>query len=149
MQSKGLAQRVVSALRRGEGRTAALNIELRHCAEGRAEISMLATSAMSNGLGTVHGGILFTLADTAFAYACNSRNVATVAQAASISFLSPGRVGERMTAKAVETATNGRSGVYGVHIMGEDGRMIAIFQGLSRSLGRSVIDMTTGDLIDG
>jgi len=102
---------------------------------------------MLNGLGTAHGGVLFTLADTVFAWACNNGNVATVAQSATICFLSPGRSGERVVAKATALAHVGRSGVYDVQLFGEDGRTIAVFQGLARSLGRPVIDITTGDLL--
>ena len=80
------------------------------------------------------------LADTAFAYACNSRNVATVAQSASILFLSPGQVGEELVAEASEDAIAGRSGAYSVAIRTRDGRPVAQFQGHSRAVGGPLID---------
>ena len=86
---------------------------------------------MLNGHGIAHGGMIFALADTAFAYACNSRNVTTVAAQASIVFLDAAREGEMLVAEAREAALAGRSGVYNVSVRGEDGRAIAEFQGLS------------------
>jgi acyl-CoA thioesterase len=83
--------------------------------------------------------MVFALADTAFAYACNSRNAKTVAAQASIVFLDAAREGERLTAEARETALAGRSGVYQVSVRGHDGRVIAEFQGYSRILGDEVI----------
>ena len=84
--------------------------------------------------------MIFSLADTAFAWACNSRNVATFAQQANISFLSPGQAGETLTADAREDGSAGRAGVYTVRVTGEDGRVVAVFQGLSRTAGGSIID---------
>ena len=94
---------------------------------------------MLNGHGNAHGGMIFALADTAFAYACNSRNVRTVAAQASIAFVEAGREGELLQAEASEQALQGRSGVYTATVRGEDGRTIAIFQGLSRSVGGPII----------
>ena len=113
---------------------------------GWARCAMVVAGDMLNGLGTAHGGMIFALADTAFAYACNSRNVRTFAQQASISFLSPGKPGETLTAEAREDAAEGRSGVYTVTVTGEDGRKVAVFQGLSRTAGGPVIeDIENGD----
>ena len=81
-----------------------------------------------------HGGYIFTLADSAFAFACNSYNQITVAQENQITYLSPGKAGERLTATANETAKTGRSGVYDVTVIGGDGRQVAVFRGLSRTL---------------
>ena len=83
--------------------------------------------------------MVFALADTAFAYACNSRNLRTVAAQASIVFLDSAREGELLTAEAREEALAGRSGVYNATVRGEDGRTIATFQGLSRSIGGALI----------
>jgi acyl-CoA thioesterase len=110
---------------------------------------MVLTPATLNGHGNAHGGMLFLLADTAFAYASNSRNIATVAQAASITFLSPGAPGELIMAEASESAAAGRSGIYDVRLTGEDGRVVAIFQGISRSLGRPALPYLQGDHQDG
>ena len=144
-----LALKVAEAMRRGEGPTALLGLELDAVGDGHATVSLTLDSRMLNGLGGAHGGILFLLADNAFAYACNSRNAATVAQSCSISFLSPGRKGERVTAEARRSGEAGRSGVYDVRVTGEGDRLIAIFQGLSRALGGPVIDPSTGDLVHG
>jgi acyl-CoA thioesterase len=84
--------------------------------------------------------MIFALADTAFAYACNSRNVTTVAAGASIVFLDAARLGDRLEAEAEEAGVKGRSGVYAVIVRAQDGRVIAHFQGLSRAVGGAVID---------
>lgn len=101
---------------------------------GRAVLSMPVQDRMLNGHGICHGGFIFTLADSAFAFACNSYNEITVGQETQATFLSPGKPGERMTASAIEQAKTGRSGVYDVTVTGEDGRKIALFRGLSRTV---------------
>ena len=123
-----------------EGTSPAWDLSLEDAGVGRARVSMVVRDDMLNGFKTAHGGMIFALADTAFAYACNSRNVMTFAQHAAISFLSPGRPGERLTADAREDAASGRTGVYTVRVTGEDGRMVAVFHGLSRSAGGPVIE---------
>jgi len=123
-----------------EGTGPAWGIEILSASPGKAAIAMTLKPKMLNGFGTAHGGVIFAFADTAFAYACNSRNIVSVAQQASISFLSPANNGEKLMAVASEEALSGRSGVYRVEVLGEDGRTIALFQGLSRSLNKPVID---------
>lgn len=123
--------------REGTGKTWGIVID--EAAEGYARIRMRLRADMTNGHGTAHGGMIFALADTAFAYACNSRNVATVAAQASIIFLSAAREGEMLVAEARERASEGRSGAYAVSVRTEDGRAIADFQGLSRTIGGPVI----------
>lgn len=118
----------------------ALGIRLDEIGRGTARMSMTVRLDMMNGHGTCHGGILFTLADTAFAYACNSYNLATVAVHCTISFLSPGRLGDRLTAIATETAVDGRDGVYDIAIKNETERTIATFRGVSRRLRDKVVD---------
>jgi acyl-CoA thioesterase len=103
-------------------------------------MSMRVRADMLNGHAIAHGGMIFALADTAFAYACNSRNENTVAQHASIAFLAPARVDDVLIAEARETSRSGRSGVYAVSVRGDDGRVIAEFTGLSRTIGGPVID---------
>lgn len=136
----GLAKRVAAAMFAREGTARAWDLTLDEAGEGFALCSMRVRGDMLNGHGSAHGGVIFALADTAFAWACNSRNVKTVAQGASISFLSPVESGERLTAEAQESALQGRSGVYDVRVTGEDGRVVAIFQGLSRAIGGAVIE---------
>jgi acyl-CoA thioesterase len=134
-----LALAVASYMRGREAGLLGGGIVLLAAGEGYAKVSLAITADMLNGLGTAHGGVIFTLADCAFAYACNSRNEAAVAQQASITFLTPGRAGETLTAEATEQAAEGRAGVYTVAVTGADGRMVAVFQGLSRSIGKPVL----------
>jgi acyl-CoA thioesterase len=122
-----------------EGTGPAWDVAIEEAREGYARISMRLRPDMLNGHGTAHGGMIFALADTAFAYACNSRNAKTVAAQASIVFLDSARVGEMLVAEARETALAGRSGVYHVAVRGEDGRAVAEFQGYSRTVGGPVI----------
>jgi len=117
----------------------AAGVEIVEAARGRARARLTVRRDMVNGHAIAHGGYLFLLADTAFAYACNSRNVRSVAAQASVVFLDRAREGEVLVAEAKEQALVGRSGVYNVSVRTEDGRAIAEFQGFSRSLGGPVI----------
>jgi acyl-CoA thioesterase len=103
-------------------------------APGQATMTMAVRPEHLNGHGICHGGYIFTLADTAFAYACNSHNKLVVAQENTITYLSPGRKDEVLTATAQEVHLAGRSGVYDVAVTGEDGRKVALFRGLSRQI---------------
>lgn len=138
------AQAVADRFQAGEGPTRVFGITLDDIGAGLATISMVLGDEALNGFGAAHGGVIFTLADTAFAYACNSRNVATVAQSATIAFLSPGRAGERIVAVATEIAVVGRSGTYQVIVSGDDDRVIATFQGVSRATGGTVLNQDQG-----
>ncbi|MBV8688460.1 MAG: hydroxyphenylacetyl-CoA thioesterase PaaI [Alphaproteobacteria bacterium] len=121
-----------------EGTGPAWNLELEEAREGYARVAMRIRADMLNGHGTAHGGMIFALADSAFAYACNSRNLRTVAAQASIVFLAPAREGDVLVAEARERSLAGRSGVYDVSVRTEDGRAIAEFTGFSRSVGGEV-----------
>jgi acyl-CoA thioesterase len=134
-----LADRIARAMLAAEGTGPAWDLEIEEAREGYARVAMRLRADMLNGHGIAHGGMIFALADSAFAYACNGRNAKTVAAHASIAFLDAAREGERLVAEAREAALAGRSGVYNVTVRGEDGRAVAEFQGLSRSLGGSVI----------
>ncbi|HTQ12679.1 MAG TPA: hydroxyphenylacetyl-CoA thioesterase PaaI [Rhizomicrobium sp.] len=134
-----LARRVADTLRSREGTGPALGTTVEDAREGYSRVSMIVRKDMLNGKGIAHGGTIFTLADTAFAYACNSRNENTVAQSATIAFLAPGREGDRLEAEARELALAGRSGVYQVEIRNQRGEKIAIFQGLSRGIGGAIL----------
>ena len=139
-EADALARRVAEHLLSREGTGPAWGIEIEEAREGYARIAMTVRPDMLNGHAIAHGGMIFALADTAFAYACNSRNVSTVAQAASIVFLAQAKAGERLVAEAREQALSGRSGVCAVSITTADGRKIAEFQGLSRSLNHPVLE---------
>ncbi|HEX8216575.1 MAG TPA: hydroxyphenylacetyl-CoA thioesterase PaaI [Allosphingosinicella sp.] len=139
MNSDEIADKVARAMLAAEGTGPAWGIEIEEAREGYAKIRMLVRSDMLNGHGTAHGGIIFALADTAFAYACNGRNLRSVAAQASIAYLEPARAGDLLIAEAVEQALVGRSGVYNVAVRSEDGRPIAQFTGLSRTIGGEVV----------
>lgn len=111
-----------------------LGMTLDSVAPGEATMSMVVTPEMSNGHGTCHGGYVFTLADSAFAFACNGYNQRTVAQHCSITFVAPAHAGDRLTARARENTRFGRSGIYDITVTREDGALIAEFRGHSRTV---------------
>jgi acyl-CoA thioesterase len=104
---------------------------------GEASLSMLVTRMMTNGHGIGHGGFIFLLADTAFAYACNSYNQRCVAQHCSITYLKPTSEGARLTAMAREVRRAERSGIYDISVSDESGETIAEFRGHSRTVAGS------------
>ncbi len=109
-------------------------MEITHIDEGTATLEMTVQAHHCNGHGICHGGVTFMLADSAFAFACNSRNQATVAQHNVISFIAPGRQGDRLRAVAREVSLTGRSGIYDVTVTNQDGTVIAEFRGMSRAI---------------
>ena len=102
-------------------------------------VEMVLEDRHLNGFSIAHGGAIFALADTAFAHACNSDNVVTVAQQCQINFLQPGRAGDLLTATAKGRTYSGRTGIYDVTITGSDGGVIAEFRGMSCKLRDPVI----------
>jgi acyl-CoA thioesterase len=138
-EADNLARRVAETLLQREGTGPAWGIAIEEAREGYALVRMKVRDDMLNGHRIGHGGMIFALADTAFAYACNSRNENTVAQNANISFLAPAHPGETLIAEAREVSRAGRSGVYQVSVRTADGRVIAEFTGLSRAIGGPVI----------
>ncbi len=111
----------------------ALDIKVEVTGAGRAEAELEIRSEMLNGHDVCHGGYLFTLADTAFAYACNSYNLVTFAAGASIEFLRPAKLGDQIVAVATERHRGGRTGIYDVVLSNQDGAEVAIFRGRSHS----------------
>ncbi len=109
-----------------------LGIQVRDVAPGRATATMLVTDTMVNGHGICHGGYVFLLADTAFAFACNTHGPAVVAAGADVTFVAPVRAGEELTAKGIERVVRGRSGVYDVTVRSGD-TVVAEFRGRSRA----------------
>lgn len=101
---------------------------------GTATLSMRVREDMLNGHGICHGGMIFCLADSAFAFACNTYNALTVAQSNQITYLAPGAATDTLTATATEVARQGRSGTYDVVVTNDTGKKIALFRGLSRTL---------------
>ncbi|MQX36707.1 hydroxyphenylacetyl-CoA thioesterase PaaI [Roseospira navarrensis] len=107
---------------------------------GYARATMEVRDFMVNGHDILHGGVCFTLADTAFAYCCNSHDVVTVASACSISFIAPGKLGDRLTAEAVEVVRKGRAGITDVTVTNQTGEVLAVFRGNSRTLSGRVTE---------
>jgi len=138
-----LARCVAFAMLAAEGTGKAWGIQIEEAREGYSRIRMKLTADMLNGHGKAHGGMVYALADTAFAYACNSRNVRTVGAQATMVFLDGAGEGEVLVAEAQEQALVVRSGVYNVSVRTDTGRPVAEFQGFSRSIGGPYIE--TGD----
>lgn len=138
MAANEIADKVARAMLAAEGTGPAWGLEIEEAREGYAGIRMRVRADMPNGHGTAHGGMIFSLADSAFAYACNSRNLRSVAAQASIVFLDAAREGDMLIAEAEEQALVGRSGAYSVSVKATDGRAIAQFQGFSRSIGGEI-----------
>jgi acyl-CoA thioesterase len=108
-----------------------LGIEVEVTAPGKAVATLSVAKNMVNGHDICHGGFIFTLADTAFAFACNTYNRVTVAAGASIEFVRPGRLGDLLTARASEAHRGGRTGIYDITVSNQDDELIAIFRGRS------------------
>ena len=141
MNPNELASRVAHGMLAAEGTGPAWGIRIEEARAGYARLSMTVRRDMLNGHGIVHGGMVFALADTAFAYVCNGRNEKTVAAQAGIIFLGSASEGETLIAEGEEAATAGRSGVTRVTVRTKDGRAIAEFTGYSRTLGGAVTQL--------
>src|SRR5437868_8053728 len=139
MNSDEVANRVAHEMLAGEGTGPAWGVAIEEARADYARISMVVRADMLNSHGIAHGGMIFALADTAFAYVCNGANHASVAAQASIVFLDKVQEGETLIAEASEVAREGRGGVSRVSIRTSDGRAIAEFTGYSRTLGGAVI----------
>ncbi len=140
MDANELASRVAHAMLAAEGTGPAWGIRIEEVRSGYARLSMTVRAEMLNGHRIVHGGMVFALADSAFAYVCNGRNEKSVAAQAGIVFLGSAREGDTLIAEAEEAATSGRSGVTRVSVRTGEGRVIAEFTGYSRAIGGTVID---------
>src|SRR5260370_8981022 len=111
-----------------------LDMEIVEIRSGQATLAMTVKPHMVNGHGIAHGGFIFTLADSAFAFACNSHNERAVAAQGNISFIRPGKLGDRLVATAREISRTGRSGIYDVRVT-VDGTVIAELRAHSRTIG--------------
>jgi acyl-CoA thioesterase len=137
--AQALARRCADVMWRDDLASQGLGMVLGAVAPGRATVSMTVRDDMTNGHGTAHGGFIFTLADSAFAFACNSYNERTVAQACDIVFAAPARAGDRLVAEAVERHRFGRNGLYDIRVRCGD-RVVAEFRGRSRAIGGALVD---------
>lgn len=138
MSDAAVARACAEAMWSTDRASKALGMTLEEVGPGRARLSMRVREDMVNGHDDCHGGFIATLADSAFAFACNSRGTVTVAAGFDITFLRPGRLGDVLVADAREVALRGRSGLYDVTVRSDDA-VIAEFRGRSRSLGRPVL----------
>ena len=120
-----------------------LGMRVSDIAPGKARLSMTVTSSMVNGHGSGHGGYIFTLADSAFAFACNTYNQLTVAQHCSITYIAPVFADDTLTATATEVARHGRSGIYDVNIINQHGNTVAEFRGHSRTVKGTLLSTET------
>jgi acyl-CoA thioesterase len=134
MNALELAKAACMKMLEGDVATHHLKMEITHVGVGEATLTMPVQDFMLNGHKTAHGGYIFTLADSAFAFACNSYNQRTVAQSCHITFTSAGMMGDVLTATATEQSRAGRSGVYDVTVTNQTGATIALFRGLSRTV---------------
>lgn len=137
-----LAGRVGEAMWARDTASQALGMTLEEMRPGYARLRMTVRGNMLNGHGTCHGGLVFALADSAFAFACNSRDVVTVAAGCSIEFLAPSREGDELVAVAQERSLEGRNGVYDVDVTRPDGSVVATFRGRSAATRESVLGAT-------
>ena len=141
MSANDLARKVAHHMLSEEGTGPAWGIVIEEARDGYARLSMKLRGDMLNGHRIVHGGMVFALADTAFAYVCNGRNEKSVAAQASIVFLGSAQEGETLVAEAEEVAAEGRSGVTRVAVRTSDGRSVAEFTGYSRTVGGAVVEV--------
>jgi acyl-CoA thioesterase len=136
-----LAGRIAREMLAAEGTGPAWGIVIEEARKGYCRLSMTVRDEMLNGHRTAHGGMIFALADTAFAYVCNGGNERTVAAQASIVFLGSAEAGETLIAEGEEVATAGRSGVTRVSVKTSEGRDVAEFTGYSRTIGGAVVEL--------
>ncbi len=135
-----IAERAAAALFGSDRAAQALGMKAGAVAPGAACVTMRVRADMLNGHGTCHGGLIFALADTAFAFACNSHNARTVAAAAAIDFLASAHEGDELTAEARELWCTRRSGIYEITVTRQDGERIALFRGRSHQIDGKVVD---------
>ncbi len=136
---QAVAEACAKAMWADDQASQALGIAIERIAPGEAVLSMTVREDMANGHGICHGGFVFALADSAFAFACNTYDQRTVAQHCSVTFLRPGRLGDRLTARAVERSRTGRSGIYDVTVTDPAGEVVAEFRGHSRTIAGSLL----------
>ena len=134
MTPKERAERACAAMWANDRASTWLGMEMIRVDEGFAELALTVAAHHCNGHDICHGGVIFALADSAFAFACNSRNQSTVAQHNSITYIAPGRLGDRLTAVAREISLAGRSGITDVRVTDQTGQVIAEFRGHSRAI---------------
>jgi acyl-CoA thioesterase len=134
-----IAERVAGEMFARDSASQSLGMQVKEVRPGYARLTLIVRPDMLNGHAICHGGVIFSLADSAFAFACNSHNQNTVASGCSIDFLAPAKAGDELSAEAVERALLGRIGVYDVTVTNAEGRTIALFRGRSYRVTGEVI----------
>ena len=135
-----LAERVADGMFVNDRASRGLGMRIASVAPGRAEMTMKVREDMLNGHAMCHGGFIFLLADSTFAFACNSYNRNTVAQGCSIDYLAPAHLGDVLHATGVERSRTGRTGVYDIEVRNQHGKTVALFRGKSYRIDGHVID---------
>jgi acyl-CoA thioesterase len=138
--AQALAELAANTMYQRDLASQALGMQLSEVRPGYARMTMAVRADMLNGHRTCHGGYIFMLADSAFAFACNSYNHNTVGAGCTIDYLAPGREGDLLTADAVEQALSGKTGVYDIRVSNQEGRTIALFRGKSHRVAGTVAE---------
>ncbi|HRP75106.1 MAG TPA: hydroxyphenylacetyl-CoA thioesterase PaaI [Rhodocyclaceae bacterium] len=142
LDPQSLAERVGEGMFAADNASHCLGMVMEEIGPGYARLSMTVRENMLNGLRMCHGGFITTLADSAFAYSCNSYNEQTVAQGIAVEFLAPARPGDVLTAEGREVALAGRTGLYDISVVNQKGELIAVLRGKSYRLkGRAVVEL--------
>ncbi|TMH06534.1 MAG: hydroxyphenylacetyl-CoA thioesterase PaaI [Betaproteobacteria bacterium] len=139
-EAQALAERVAERMFSLDRASQAMGMQVACVGPGRAELTMTVRPDMLNGHAICHGGFIFTLADSAFAFACNSYNLTTVASGCSIDFLAPAREGDVLTAVGRERSSSGRTGVYDIEVKNQCGESVALFRGRSYRIKGHIVD---------
>jgi acyl-CoA thioesterase len=138
--AQALAERVAADMFARDRASQSMGMKIDGVGPGHAELTMTVREEMLNGHAICHGGFIFTLADSAFAFACNSYNVTTVASGCAIDFVAPARAGDVLTAKARERSVSGRTGVYDIEVKNQRGETVALFRGKSYRIKGHVVE---------
>jgi acyl-CoA thioesterase len=138
-EAQALAERVAAGMFARDRASQGLGMRIVKVAPGFAQLTMTVRDDLLNGHAICHGGFVFTLADSAFAFACNSYNANTVAAGCAIEFLAPSREGDVLTATARERTLSGRNGVYDIDVTNQNGETIALFRGKSTRIKGHVV----------
>ena len=134
MDAPAMARAAADVMWRDDNASKWLGMKVEEVRPGYARLSMPVTTNMVNGHQLCHGGLIFTLADSTFAFACNSHNQRAVAASAAIEFLAPAYLGDVLTAEGVEQSLKGRTGVYDMKVSNQKGELVALFRGKSATI---------------
>ena len=149
MTPQDIATKVGQSMLATDKASQSLGIRLTHISPGAAHMEMLVRGDMVNGFGTCHGGMITTLADSAFGFACNSYNELTVASGLSVDFVAPAFAGDVLTARANEVSLQGRTGVYDVMVFNQKADCIAVFRGRSHRIkGKQTVALGDNQVYD-